>query len=473
MFFSRKQKAKLSHDLSMFANYLHRSRNQAGSAMHKSIQEFKHLSDRNDLSHLSDSTNQFHSEMFGRLYEDSDYLDTPSAQWASDIHEVLDDLPEFARLQRVTQNDADLASLSTAYVMDHFKDTIFETALAIKEQAEQNEQQNQEDGGDRPTDMNQMGISDLSQEKQDGIESNAIQASLKMDKVVQDVKQAKQAMNDLGIGCGNSDDQGQRQQLIEKTMHSPTVARILEMLGRLKKSMRSQPAMVKNMPKVKSYEIHQDRAPKELTRERMLACHDDTWDNYCFRFATKKQWKRKKENGTDKVGKGPITICLDISGSMSGKNIEWAKSFVLALYSIAKSEKREVKMCIFNKTIRDTDFTLLKTGTNYSRLLNKICNIGTSGGTRFDPPLNWAMDNVQPKGDIVFVTDGAAHVSENTFTRCQTKLKETGTRLFTVYIEASYNHQLRELSPLEIGLIDVMSKESNDKVGSLLRSIKS
>ena len=53
------------------------------------------------------------------------------------------------------------------------------------------------------------------------------------------------------------------------------------------------------------------------------------------------------------------------------------------------------------------------------------------------------------------------------------RLDETGARLFSVYIGASYNHQLRSLSPLEIDLQDVMSKESNEKVGSLLRTIKS
>ena len=436
MLFTRKQKSKLSHDLSMFANFLHKSRNQAGSEMHKSIEGMKYNANDMSLESLSDSAGQFHAEMFGRLYEDSEQVDNPGAKWAQEINSVLDELPEFARLQRMTQRDADLASLSTSYVMKHFEETIFRTLSEVEKQVEENILKNHEDGGDRPTTINEIGLSDLSQDVQNSIECNAVAQSISMDQVIEDVKQAKDTMKALGVGAGTNNDTGERQSFIKKT---------------------------------KSTEIHQDRAPKELTRERMLACHDDTWDNYCFRFATRKQWKRRKENGIEKVGKGPITICLDISSSMQGDNIDWAKSFVLALYSIAKDENRKVQMCTYNRSLQRTDYDL---GSNYIELLNRIIAIDAHGGTSFDPPISWAMNNVQAKGDIVFITDGSASVSNSLLNKFKSKIDECGARFFTVYLEHCHNPQLRSISNLEIDLKNVMSDQSADRAGQLLRVIK-
>ena len=138
---------------------------------------------------------------------------------------------------------------------------------------------------------------------------------------------------------------------------------------------------------------------------------------------------------------------------MQGDNIDWAKSFVLALYSIAKNENRKVKMCTYNRRVQRTDYDL---GSNYIELLNKIISIDAHGGTSFDPPLSWAMNNVQKKGDIVFITDGEATVSHSLLSNFKSTINECGARFFTVYLEHCHNQQLRSISNLEIDLKNVM-----------------
>lgn len=44
--------------------------------------------------------------------------------------------------------------------------------------------------------------------------------------------------------------------------------------------------------------------------------------------------------GTEKQGKGPIIVCCDNSGSMSGDREVWSKAVALALLEVATMQKR-------------------------------------------------------------------------------------------------------------------------------------
>lgn len=481
MSMNAKQKQKLSHDLSRFTEFIHTQKAKLGSQMNRSIRSMdRHLKDL-DLHEYRDSVKQFHAEMFGRLYEDIEELDTPSAKWAKDIHDTLDEIREFDELKYAVGDDADLSSLSAAYVMDKFKDIIFDTIQAVNEQAEQNKQENEEnekknnqDGGNRPTnlptDSSQIGLDDIDENKKKDIEFKAMKKTKGMQEFNDKVQEVKQAVD--GCGIGNDPTSPERTELVKEIFNTSSISNLLQIIGRLRKEMRGQPSLVPSKRKVKVYEIEQDRAPKELNKERVLACNDDTYDTYCYRFANRKQWKRKKGNGKDKQGAGSIIMCLDVSGSMHGSSLELAKSVGLALLSIAKEKKRNFHICFFNTGLVGTSSYLKgDSESKFIETLKSISYLGASGGTCFDHPMTWAIDKAysDKKADIVFLTDGCATLSNNP--KIDTVKSKLGTRLFGLYVDTRTSPDLDQVLDGAIQVSDLKDEKSVSSIASLLNSV--
>src|SRR5699024_737650 len=75
-----------------------------------------------------------------------------------------------------------------------------------------------------------------------------------------------------------------------------------------------------------------------LPSELALYKHNSTKQDFLRRFAEGQVMQYDNE-AKEKLGEGPIIICLDQSGSMTHLD-EQSKGFVLALMGIAKKQKR-------------------------------------------------------------------------------------------------------------------------------------
>jgi len=113
--------------------------------------------------------------------------------------------------------------------------------------------------------------------------------------------------------------------------------------------------------------------------------------------------------GKETLGKGPIILCLDQSGSMA--NIDGqSKGFALALMMIAKRQRRDFAIIPFSSASKQKMFFYEKGKMKPSDLVN-LAETFLGGGTSFTPPLQKAVNIIEgkklySKADIVFVTDG-------------------------------------------------------------------
>jgi uncharacterized protein with von Willebrand factor type A (vWA) domain len=120
-----------------------------------------------------------------------------------------------------------------------------------------------------------------------------------------------------------------------------------------------------------------------------------------------------------KVGKGPIIVCVDESGSMHGDPVCQAKAFALAMAWIAKRQNR---WCCLIGYAGSTEGTIcvLKPGKWEDDKLAEWLEHFYSGGTVMDVPLRelpnqfWPTIN-PPKGatDVILITDGIVRVPDN------------------------------------------------------------
>ena len=113
--------------------------------------------------------------------------------------------------------------------------------------------------------------------------------------------------------------------------------------------------------------------------------------------------------GKETLGKGPIILCLDQSGSMHSLD-EQSKGFALALMMIAKKQRRDFAIVLFSAESKQKVLLYDKGKVKPSDLV-KLAETFLGGGTSFSPPLQKAVRIIEErkrysKADIVFVTDG-------------------------------------------------------------------
>lgn len=127
--------------------------------------------------------------------------------------------------------------------------------------------------------------------------------------------------------------------------------------------------------------------------------------------------------GDDRHGRGPVVVCLDGSGSMSGPRELWAKAVTLSLLEVARKQGRRTRALVFSGAEAElASFDLTGKGKLTGRRpvnLEEVVRLAEcfpGGGTDFEKPLRAALDAVRTTplrgADIVFITDGEATVSD-------------------------------------------------------------
>lgn len=172
-------------------------------------------------------------------------------------------------------------------------------------------------------------------------------------------------------------------------------------------------------------------------------------------------------SGRDNVGKGPIIICIDGSGSMSGTPEYASKGIALALMEIARKERRDFAMIQFSDQDSIRSFAVKRGELNRLELLSEL-EFFFGGGTDFQSPLRQAMhlidDSRFKRADVIFITDGECHIGEQ-FLLSFNQLKEN--KEFSCYgILVGCNSQVVSKFCDEVFMVDDLVGESqaNDQM---------
>lgn len=106
--------------------------------------------------------------------------------------------------------------------------------------------------------------------------------------------------------------------------------------------------------------------------------------------------------------KGPVIICVDTSGSMSGAPEAIAKTVTFALTKIALKEKRKCYLISFSTAIETLDLTDTKNMGGIGSLINFL-NMSFNGGTDATPALNHSLKLLETEewmnADVLMVSD--------------------------------------------------------------------
>lgn len=144
--------------------------------------------------------------------------------------------------------------------------------------------------------------------------------------------------------------------------------------------------------------------------------------------------------------RGPMVVCLDGSGSMQGSKELWAKAVALTLMEIARREKRRCLALIFSSGDPLHEVELLSQSSRRGQRaavreqeVFRFAEHFPGGGTDFQQPLTRALDAVASgnyrRGDIIFITDGEAAVTDALVERIQEARKKHRFRIHGIEVD--------------------------------------
>jgi uncharacterized protein with von Willebrand factor type A (vWA) domain len=245
-----------------------------------------------------------------------------------------------------------------------------------------------------------------------------------------------------GLGAGGRSSPGQQIELGRRLARSPKLKRLAAIVGR----MRQQALALRKRPfERSSEEVFEVRLGSDLERllpPELLALHHPVLRRDFARRLVEGQLLSYSLRGADERGRGPMIVCLDGSGSMSGDKEIWSKAVALTLLEIARRQRRLFRFICFSSA--DTPlFTLdLNPRERHEVQIDRALEVAEyfpGGGTDFEVPLDAAVDCLRVaryrRGDVVLITDGECRVSPEWQARFRAEKDRLGFSLFSVLID--------------------------------------
>jgi len=406
----------------------------------------------------------FVRETFSRLYTGDNLSKlTPrsEARWAERMHGMLDDLPEWQRLMSRCRGDAYSTTLATTglagnlvgQIPQHKQDA--QDARRKLDLAQEDFEDEKESTGDEslpaPPEIAKLESEFESAEKEAEALANSMSQSAArqamraaIEKANGELDEVDRAMQSMGWShedsCGSQDVAAKTKAAVAQRLRDSTkLSEIMRLAGRMKNIMReAQATKVRHgVSEITDIECGADIA-RLLPSELMLLRHPQMkllLARKLYEYSALQYHLEAKE----KVGRGPVVVCIDDSGSMRGEREIWSKAIALALLELARKQGRAFAYCTFSNALSTTFVEHTGKKSSPQDILDRLSEF-CGGGTNFDPPLAWGLDRIEDDSkledaDIVFISDGECAASNAVSHKA--RLKVAGARCWGIALGGS------------------------------------
>lgn len=226
---------------------------------------------------------------------------------------------------------------------------------------------------------------------------------------------------------------------------------LAEIIGRMKRfALGIKATRIVNVPH-EAYDVETGDDLKRMLRSELVYLSTPETKYEFFRKFVEKELLQFKMRGKEEIGKGPIVIAIDKSGSMSGQPFNWAMAVAEALRRFAADEDRDYYAMFFGSNHDRERFDFPEGKGPFEKVLAFLSCVA-NGGTEFDGVLTEALQRAskahdesgQSKADIVFITDGEAHLSEEWIKKFNEERERVGVRVYSIYIGGGYDMRYSE-----------------------------
>jgi uncharacterized protein with von Willebrand factor type A (vWA) domain len=287
-----------------------------------------------------------------------------------------------------------------------------------------------------------------------------------------EVGELREAAAAVGLGPGEpgSNDPKAVAAVFRRVRNDPALKRICDLAGRFRRVAQSrQRRKVKHgLDDIVGVELGGDVGrllPSELVRLLIPELELET-----LRRIAEREALCREQHAVEPVGKGPVVVCLDESGSMGGEKIHTAKALALALAWIARRQRRWCALVAYSGDSGERLLPLPPGRWDETRLLDWLSAF-LGMGSEIDIPVRelprMYADLKAPPGvtDVVFVTDARCSLPAPVRDAFLTWKAAAKARLITLVLE----HDAGDLAAIsdEVHLVQTLDPDA-DAVGRVL-----
>lgn len=263
----------------------------------------------------------------------------------------------------------------------------------------------------------------------------------------------------------------ERKRLSDALMQNSKLKEIAKKLGRMKKllgDLNRKPSKYGNAIADVGTGNNIGRC---LSSEKLLLVDDDLENQFYKKFMAK-TLLQYETRGLEEM-KGPIVVCVDDSGSMSGQNDYWAKAIALAMLQLAMRDKRAYRCIIFSSRV-DAVFDFDKDNFSSDRMI-QMAEFFKSGGTSFIQPLQKALESIEEskfkKADILFITDGdpSGNLPSDFKAKFKSLKDDKGFKAQGILIDGYTTEYLDEFCDSVVNIKDL---NKDDELSNIFKNIK-
>ena len=234
----------------------------------------------------------------------------------------------------------------------------------------------------------------------------------------------REASVSLGLGPGRpgANDPRAVAALFKRVRADPGLRRVCELAGRFRLVARSQQRRKSDdgFDEVTGVTLGGDvgrLVPAELARLLVPELELDA-----LRRIAERQALCREYGATEPVGKGPVVVCVDESGSMEGAKAETAKALALAVAWVARRQRRWAGLVAYSGDSGER-LLALPPGRWDELALADWVSAFIGRGSSLDVPVRELPDYVRRLGaptgvtDVLFVTDAACRIPADVVAR--------------------------------------------------------
>lgn len=242
-----------------------------------------------------------------------------------------------------------------------------------------------------------------------------------LDEATKEVEELEEAMRGLGCGIDGSGDNRMDARKIAETFrrvrNSPRLKKIIDLAGRYRRMAQSKQRQKQTHGYDDMVGVELDGDVGRLLPLEMVMLSDPDFEMDAMRRLVERQSMCRQYKGIEKVGKGPIVVWVDESGSMDGEPIANAKAFALAMAWIAREQHRYCVLASFADSYSGRWICMPPHNWNQSALIDWLEKF-YNGGTDLNQPLvqmpnRWKEFGCpHGKTDMILITDAAVPVPD-------------------------------------------------------------
>lgn len=262
-----------------------------------------------------------------------------------------------------------------------------------------------------------------------------------VDQTIKESDETNEAISNLcgtEIGSGKTtNDLQAKRELADKLRNNKRLKELTAKLGAVRRiwAQRKREKKANTNYEAISGAKFSNEVVKAFPFELALAASPKGRALFALKFSQKTILTKDYTAHQNNLGKGPVVMYIDVSGSMSGEAELWSKAIALVVAEEALKENRKVYIHLFDTRI-DKSVELRPKEKQTHELLDFVATWTLGGGTSFNAVLSHAVDHgcKDSRADVLMITDGCADVNENLEKRLRLFKQTTGTQWATVCI---------------------------------------